>query len=62
MTADALYDPARGFAGGPRLILLWSNWRARRRVAALPQGITRNIRAAEVGTGVDLTRASIADC
>jgi hypothetical protein len=30
-------------------------------VAALPEGITRNIRAAEVGTGVDLTRASIAD-
>jgi len=48
MTADAFYDPTRGFAGRPRLISF--------------DPIEVSSSPGEVGTGVDLTRASIADC
>lgn len=61
MTADAFYDPKRGFAGGPRLISFDPIEVSSSPGGSLSEGITRNIRAAEVVTGVDLTRASIAD-
>jgi hypothetical protein len=58
MTADAFYDPTRGFAGGPRLISFDPIEVSSSPGGSLPEGITRNIRAAEVRTGVDLTRAN----